>query len=104
MTQLERYAQMMKVNLGSVKAHVALHVAAEGSVLAQTVKARGEKIAIHYDIESPEEPGRLAGVIRNARNGCYVRQTIDRPELFEDTISLNGQPFNVDDYPPPARR
>jgi uncharacterized OsmC-like protein len=104
MTQLERYAQMMKVNLGSVKAHVALHVAAEGSVLAQTVKARGEKIAIHYDVESPDDPARIAGVIRNARNGCYVRQTIDRPEIFEDTITLNGQPFNVYDYPPPSRR
>jgi hypothetical protein len=68
-------------------------------VLAQTVKARGEKIAIHYDIESPDEPARVAGVIRNARNGCYVRQTIGRPEIFEDTIILNGRPFNVDDYP-----
>jgi uncharacterized OsmC-like protein len=104
MTQLERYAQMMKVNLGSVKAHVALHVAAEGSVLAQTVQARREKIAIHYDIESPDEPAKVAGVIRNARNGCYVRQTIGRPEIFQDTITLNGQPFNVDDYPPPAHR
>jgi hypothetical protein len=104
MTQLERYAQMMKVKLGSVQAHIALHVAAAGSVLAQTVKARSEKIEVHYDIESGDAPDRIAGLIRNARNGCYVRQTIGQPELFHDTITLNGQPFNIDDYPPPARR
>ena len=46
---------------------------------------------------------RVAGLIRNARNGCYVRQTIDRPGLFHDTINLNGQPFRLDDYPPPRQ-
>ena len=104
MTQLERYAHMMKVKLDSVKARVALSVAAEGSVLAQTVRARAEKIEVHYEVESSEEPAKVAGLIRNARNGCYVRQTIDRPGLFHDTMTLNGKPFNPDDYPPPARR
>ncbi len=33
-----------------------------------------------------------------------MRQTIDRPGLFHDTMTLNGEPFNPDDYPPPARR
>ncbi len=103
MTQLERYAHMMKVKLDSVKARVALSVAAEGSVLAQTVQARAEKIEVHYEVESGEEPAKVAGLIRNSRNGCYVRQTIDRPGLFHDTMTLNGKPFNPDDYPPPAR-
>ena len=104
MTQLERYAQMMKVQLDSVKARVALHVGAEGSVLAQTIQARADGIDVHYEIESHEDPAKLAGLIRNARNGCYVRQTIDRPGLFTDSINLNGQPFNLQDYPPPGER
>ena len=95
---------MMKVNLGRVRAHIAYRVSAEGSVLAQTVQARANSIQIHYDIESTDEPARVAGLIRNARNGCYVRQTITRPGLFHDTINLNGEPFNLDDYPPPSRR
>jgi len=103
MTQLERYAQMMKVKLDSVKARVALSVAAEGSVLAQTVMARAEKIEVHYEVQSSEEPAKVAGLIRNARNGCYVRQTIDHPGLFHDTMTLNGKAFNPDDYPAPAR-
>ena len=104
MTQLERYAQMMKVNLGEVKAHIAYGFGAHGSVLAQTVQARCEKLEIHYDIESTDKPAKIAGLIRNARNGCYVRQTIGNPELFLDTIILNGQPFNPEDYPPPDNK
>jgi len=95
---------MMKVQLDGVKAKVVLHVGAEGSVLAQTVQARADGIDVHFEITSSEEPAKLAGLIRNARNGCYVRQTIDRPGLFNDTINVNGQPFNLEDYPPPARR
>ena len=94
---------MMKVNVENVRAHITLHVGVEGSVLAQTVQARADKIEINYDVESNDDPARVAGLMRNARNGCYVRQTIDRPGLFHDTITLNGQPFNLDDYPPPAR-
>ncbi len=103
MTQLERYAQMMKVDLKKAQAHIALHVGAEGSVLAQTVQARADKIEIHYELESDESPERIAGLIRNARNGCYVRQTMYRPGLFHDSINLNGQPFDPADYPPPNR-
>ena len=95
---------MMKVDLSQAKAHIALHVAAEGSVLAQTIQARADKIEIHFDIQSNDEPNRVAGLVRNARNGCYVRQTINRPGLFVDTINLNGQPSNPDDYPPPPAR
>jgi pentose-5-phosphate-3-epimerase len=103
MTQLERYAQMMKVSLEKVQAHIALSVGAEGSVLAQTIQARADKIAIHYEIESDETPERVAGLVRNARNGCYVRQTIGRPELFDDTITLNGHPLDIAGYPPPSQ-
>jgi len=95
---------MMRVDLTKVRAHIALHVAAEGSVLAQTIQARAEKIVIHFDIQSDDEPNRVAGLVRNARNGCFVRQTMNRPGLFVDTINLNGQPFNPDDYPPPPPR
>ena len=93
---------MMKVSVDKVQAHIALSVGAEGSVLAQTIQARADKIEISYEIESAEPPERVAGLVRNARNGCYVRQTIGRPELFHDTITLNGRPLDTNDYPPPS--
>ena len=70
---------MMKVDLGRVKASIAYSVTAEGSVLAQTVRARADKIAIHYDVESADAPERVAGLMRNARNGCFARQSIGQP-------------------------
>ena len=93
---------MMKVHFDSVKGSIGLHVGAEGSVLRQTVKARADRIDVHYDIESQEEPGKVAGVLRNARNGCYVRQSVARPDLFSDTLTLNGAPLNLEDYPAPS--
>ena len=103
MTQIERYAQMMKIEVENVTATIALHVASEGSVLRQTVQARADKIEIHYEIESSHTPAEVAGLLRNTRNGCYVRQTIADPKLFHDTVNLNGSPFNMDDYPAPTR-
>ena len=96
MTQIERYAQMMKIEVDNVTATIALHVASEGSVLRQTVQARADKIEIHYEIESSHTPAEVAGLMRNARN-------IGDPKLFHDTINLNGSPFDMDDYPAPTR-
>lgn len=93
---------MMKIDLGQVRAKIGYSVTAEGSVLAQTIQARADKIVIHYDLESTDSPDRVAGLMRNARNGCFARRSIGRPELFEDTINLNGEPFDMNDYPPPA--
>ena len=92
---------MMKVDLGQVRAKIGYSVTAEGSVLAQTIQARVDMIAIHYDLQSADIPERVAGLMRNARNGCFARQSIGQPELFEDTATLNGEPFDMDDYPPP---
>ena len=92
---------MMKVDLGQVKANIGFSVSSEGSVLRQTVQAKADKILIHYDVESGDTADRVAGLMRNARNGCYARQSFGRPELFEDTINLNGEPFNIEDYPAP---
>ena len=47
---------MMKVDLGQVRAKIGYSVTAEGSVLAQTIQARVDKIAIHYDLESADTP------------------------------------------------
>ena len=58
---------MMKIDLSNVTAHVELSVGVEGSVLAQTILARGEKIEIHYDIESTDEPAKVANAAPRCR-------------------------------------
>jgi hypothetical protein len=99
MTQIERYAQLMKVNITKLRANIAVHWTVAGSVLAQTVRAGAKKVQTHFEIESPDDPVKVAAVLRNARNGCWARQAVMNPVPFEDTTMVNGKPFDFDDYP-----
>ncbi len=86
----------MKVDISSVKAHVAVHFGLDGSVLAGTIQASAPKVETSYEIESPDDPERVAVVLRNARNGCWVRAAVANPTPFEDTSTLNGEPILFD--------
>ena len=103
MSHIWRYAQIFKVTIDKYEAHITMNFGTQGSVLAQTVQASCDSIEVRYEIESADPPDKVAAVLRTSRNGCYVRQTIGRPGLFRDTNVLNGEPFNLDDYPPPVR-
>ncbi len=86
----------MKVEISSVKAHVAVHFGLEGSVLAGTIQASAPRVEKNYEIESPEDRNRVAAVLRNARSGCWVRAAVANPTPFEDKSTLNGQPIYLD--------
>ena len=81
----------MKVEISSVKAHVAVHFGIQGSVLAGTIQASAPMVETNYEIESPAERDRVAAVLRNARNGCWVRAAVANPTPFEDKSTLNGE-------------
>jgi hypothetical protein len=87
----------MKVNLGKVRAQVAVHLGLSGSVLAGTIKAEVPKVVTSYQIESSDDPSKVAAMLRNARNGCWVRAAVSNPVPFEDTLTLNGKAFNLSD-------
>ena len=86
----------MKVDISSVKAHVKVYFGLEGSVLAGTIQASAPKVETSYEIESPDDPERVAAVLRNARNGCWVRAAVANPTPFEDKSTLNGEPIFFD--------
>ena len=86
----------MKVEISSVKAHVAVHFGLQGSVLAGTIDASAPKVETSYDIESPDDKDKVAAVLRNARNGCWVRAAAANPTPFEDKSTLNGEPIYFD--------
>ena len=86
----------MKVDISSVKAHVTVHFGLEGSVLAGTIQASAPKVETSYEIESPDDRERVAAVLRNARNGCWVRAAVANPTPFEDSSTLNGEPILFD--------
>ena len=86
----------MRVDISSVKAHVAVHFGIQGSVLAGTIEASAPKVETNYEIESSDDRERVAAVLRNARNGCWVRAAVANPTPFEDKSTLNGEPIFFD--------
>lgn len=85
---------MMKTKIAKAKVFVAAKFKSEGSVLAETVRATGLGFATRLEIESEEPAEKVAAVVRNAENGCYVLQTILHPVPVERAFTLNGAPFD----------
>ncbi len=84
----------MKTKIDKARVFVAAKFRSEGSVLAETVRAEGLGFTTRLEIESPEPSKKVAAVVRNAENGCYVLQTILRPVPVERSFTLNGSAFD----------
>ena len=73
----------MKTKISKARVSVKARFKSEGSVLAETVQARGVGFETKLELESEEPPERVAAVVRNAENGCYVLQSILHPVPVE---------------------
>jgi hypothetical protein len=70
---------MMKVAIDKARVYVTARFKVEGSVLAQTVRASLDDVQTRLEVESKDTPDRVAGVVRNAENGCFVMQALLNP-------------------------
>jgi hypothetical protein len=89
---------MMKTKIDKARIFVKAKLKSEGSVLAETVKAQGLGFETRLELESKEPPARVAAVVRNAENGCYVLQSLLNPVPVERKFALNGTEFNPDGF------
>jgi hypothetical protein len=85
---------MMKTKIAKAKVFVTARFKSEGSVLGETVRATSPGFATRLEIHSDEPAEKIAAVVRNAENGCYVLQTILHPVPVERAFTLNGAPFD----------
>ena len=51
----------------------------EDSLLDYTIEAGCAGIEVHVEVDSPDDPERVAGLLRNAEAGCYVMKTFRDP-------------------------
>lgn len=72
-------------------------------MLAETVKAHGLGFETKVELESEEAPEKVAAVVRNAENGCYVLQSILHPVPVERKFVLNGAEFDPEGFPKPRQ-
>ena len=85
---------MMKIKIDKARVFVKAKFKSEGSVLRETVKAVGLGFETRLEIESDEPAERIATVVRNAENGCFVLQSILNPVPVERKFTLNGADFD----------
>jgi hypothetical protein len=85
---------MMKTHITKAKVFVKARFKSEGSVLRETVQAVGLGFETQLDLESTEPAEKVAAVVRNAENGCFVLQSILNPVPVERRFTLNGSGFD----------
>ena len=89
---------MMKTKIDKAKIFVKPRFKSEGSVLRETAETVGLGCAARCELESAEAPEKVASVVRNAENGCYVMQTIVKPTPVERRFTLNGAAFEPESF------
>ncbi len=57
--------------------------------------AGAEHIDTDFEIESDADPEAVKKVLKVARQGCWARQMVSKPTPFKDTMTLNGQKFDL---------
>lgn len=85
---------MMKTKIKKARVFVTSKYKSEGSVLKETVKAVGLGFSTRLELDSDEPADKIAAIVRNAENGCYVMQCLLNPVPVERTVQLNGIEFN----------
>ena len=96
MTQIGRYGHMLKVQIDKVRMKVTVRYRVEGSVLANSVKGQCLGVESELHLESKEDPAKIARVVYNAENGCFVNQAIRNPVPVQGSVILNGSQIKVD--------
>ena len=81
----------MKIQVDAARVNVVVNFTRKGSLLEYTVEGGCERVDLQLEVDSPEEPARIAGLLRNAEAGCYVIQSLRNPTPVNATFALNGK-------------
>src|SRR5262245_64913153 len=94
MTQVSRYGHMLKVSVEKMRMKVTARYRVDGSVLNDTIQAEMVGADTVLEIDSPDDPERVARVVRNAERGCFVMQALLKPVPISGRTLLNGAPLS----------
>ena len=89
---------MLKTHIDKAKVLVTARFKNEGSVLRETLQAEALGFETRCELTSNEPANKVAKVVRNAENGCYVMQTILKPTPVERQFTLNGEAFDPEAF------
>jgi hypothetical protein len=87
---------MMKMTVTKASCKVRFRKLLGGSVLKGTVFNRWDGVDTHLSIESGESAGKIAHLLRNAKNGCFAEGLITQAVPLNSTIEVNGKDFDLE--------
>lgn len=90
---------MLNITLDKVRLHIEGHWRIEGSVFRQDRRSIMEKVVVRLDVESDADEKLIAAALRNARNGCHTEAALRDPTPVLETVTLNGNGFEVEAFP-----
>jgi organic hydroperoxide reductase OsmC/OhrA len=90
---------MLKVNVQRASCSVKAHWTSQGSVFAGTISSTCHWVETHVEIESDDDPARVAALVRNAEGGCYAQSALQQPVAVTGTVVLNGDRLDYEKYP-----
>lgn len=87
---------MLRLQIQKARARVKTTFWGGGSVRAATIHTSCTGVETVLEIESEEEPSKIAQLARLAEMGCYVIQTLRNPTPVSCRVMLNGQNLTAD--------
>lgn len=103
MSSIERFAHLLKVNITKIRATVTAHETVEGSLFAETISGGCSNLETTFEVESDDDPAKVAMVLRNAHRVCIVGNTVRNGVPQQNAFTLNGQTIDPEAYPPVPR-
>lgn len=86
---------MTKTRMSKAKVRVLFHWYLTGSVLKGTVDSGCKSVETHLEVESDDDPEKVAQVIRCAKKGCFAEQMVVRPVPLTSSVLINGKLFQL---------
>jgi uncharacterized OsmC-like protein len=96
MTQVKRYASIMKIPLKSAKVRVESDIFLGGSVLKGTVFSGFSEVRTHFQLESDAPEKKLMLLVRNAKRGCFAENMVQTAVPVKSSYEVNGKAVQVE--------
>ena len=95
---------MLDLTIKGAKVRVKTVFWGEGSVRAETVDTHCREVETILEIDSDEDPRKIAKLARVSEAGCYVIQSLRRPTPVSLNVSLNGDQLDYQEAESDASR
>ena len=93
------YASNLNIKIREARMGITGFWRVAGSIFRQDRVSVMDRIETNLEIDSDADSELIAAVLRNASNGCHAEAAIKNPTPIQETLRVNGEPFDLGDHP-----